>query len=284
MSLQFYTNYKHDEKKRLAFNQLALDTFSIDFDSWYRRNMWNDNYNTYSFFDHDQCVANASYNLMTLVIDGELTKGIQIGTVMTHPDYRARGLAQKLIEKIIDDTKETCELYFLCAEDAASSLYKRCGFNFRTEYTYLIELNNYITLDTPLKPISVSPEELTTLKFESAPLSNYLSVIDDIHVAHFYYHLGFNQMIYRPKADVYVIFEIEDQTLLLYELYAKEKITVEEIIPLITPKDVTTIKCLFTPEPTTKGLKKLTGNKDWMVRPNPKIIPDGYKFPIISRT
>ncbi|WP_238327465.1 GNAT family N-acetyltransferase [Paenibacillus gorillae] len=47
-------------------------------------------------------IANASINKMTVVSNGKEYKAIQVGTVMTHPDYRSQGLSGKLMKHILE--------------------------------------------------------------------------------------------------------------------------------------------------------------------------------------
>ena len=48
-------------------------------------------------------VSNVSVNTCDMNYDGRIVKLIQLGTVMTDPDYRGRGYARMLMEKIIED-------------------------------------------------------------------------------------------------------------------------------------------------------------------------------------
>lgn len=98
-------DYKDDEVLRKSFNALAIETFAkgLDFEPWYQEGYWNNRYICYSFVDDNQVVSNVSANRMVICEDGVLKEAIQIGTVMTHPDYRKRGLASKLIHRVLED-------------------------------------------------------------------------------------------------------------------------------------------------------------------------------------
>lgn len=283
MERKLIKNYKKDDVLRLSFNQLAIDTFSINFEKWYQKGMWNDHYINYSFFEGEKCIANASYNKMKMVLDGDLIQAIQIGTVMTHMSYRGQGLAQRLIEEIIKDEEDNCELFFLCAEQKAAALYKRCGFEFRAENDYVIDVSSYEKRKTPLKTVDLTPSLFAEAKLKSKPLSNKLSAIDDIHIAHFYYNFGFDQCIYEPIENVFVIAEFEADNLLIYDVYTPLNYDFEALVSQMIHEGIGRVKCLFTLDLPVKGLNIIEGCKDWMVRPNPKKIPDGYKIPIISR-
>ncbi|MBV7504031.1 GNAT family N-acetyltransferase [Bacillus sp. sid0103] len=102
-ALSFIKNYQDNKGLRGSFNQLALNTFGIEFENWYQNGYWTEKYMPYSFVDHNQVVANVSVNLLNLVINAEEKQAIQIGTVMTHPNYRNKGLSRRLIEMVLDD-------------------------------------------------------------------------------------------------------------------------------------------------------------------------------------
>jgi ribosomal protein S18 acetylase RimI-like enzyme len=282
--LKLVKGYMMDRTMRLSFNKLAKETFSIDFEDWFQKGYWNDHYIPYSFFDGEKCIANASFNAMKLIMDGKVVQTGQIGTVMTHPEYRGRGLAQMLIEKILEDYSDQCDLFFLCAEEKASSLYKRCGFQYRQENNYLIDAGQYEKREHPLESLHLTPEQFMEIKRTSQPLSQKLSAVDDIHVAMFYYNLGFDKMIYEAETDVYAIYEIDGNTLYLYDVYSLNQVDLEKLIPQITPGFIEIIHCLFTPEDSVKGLEIKPGTSEWMQKALKNEIPEGYKIPEISKT
>jgi hypothetical protein len=80
-------DYKKNDDLRKSFNELAQRIFGIDFEVWYQGDYWNDNYICYSYTDHGRVIANVSVNTLQLVVNGQRINALQIGTVMTHPDY-----------------------------------------------------------------------------------------------------------------------------------------------------------------------------------------------------
>jgi GNAT superfamily N-acetyltransferase len=98
---QLVSDYKDIETYKESFNELAKIVFELDFKKWYEKGCWNDNYICYSYVG-DKVIANTSINKMTLVSNGKEYKAIQVGTVMTHPDYRNQGLSGKLMNHIIE--------------------------------------------------------------------------------------------------------------------------------------------------------------------------------------
>lgn len=46
------------------------------------------------FYTDDQIIANVSVKKMDLEVNGESKRALQIGTVMTHPEHRGKGLSK----------------------------------------------------------------------------------------------------------------------------------------------------------------------------------------------
>lgn len=283
---EFIKDYKCDTNLRLSFNALAKETFGLDFEPWYEQGFWNDNYICYSYLENNQVISNVSLNTMEVIMNGQIQKAIQIGTVMTHPLYRRQGLAQDLMKKIFKDYDQTYEMYFLAADDVAVPLYKKCGFMPNRENKYVIDVTEYPKIKEALKPIALSSEKLIEVKKQSQPLSNVLSVQGDEHVLMFYYTLGFSGAIYQPLPNIYTIYEIEDKQLHLYDILSPEKVNLQELLHRIIPEDVQTIFCHFTPDQPIRNLKvSIDETSNWMIRTTSnKAFPNLARFPRISQT
>ena len=95
-------NYRDNEFLRNSFNELAGKVFGgLNFEDWYRNGFWKDNYIPYSVVVDGKVVANVSVNACDMNYAGRIVKLIQLGTVMTDPDYRGRGYARLLMERLL---------------------------------------------------------------------------------------------------------------------------------------------------------------------------------------
>ena len=112
---QFNKGYGKNNELRKSFNNLAQRIFGFDFEQWYQDGYWKEQYIPYSMIDGDKVVANISVNIMNFKVFGEEKRYIQLGTVMTNPDYRNQGLVRILIKKVIDDYGDKCDLMYLFA-------------------------------------------------------------------------------------------------------------------------------------------------------------------------
>lgn len=283
---EFIKDYKDNVKYRSSFNRLAKKTFNIDFETWYQEGFWGDDYICYSYLEGDEVISNVSLSTMELIIDGRKQKAIQIGTVMTDPNYRRQGLAYQLMQKILEDYDSIYELYFLAADEEAMPLYEKCGFKQNSENQYSIDLTGYQLIEKPLEPIFVPKERLQQIKKQSQPLSNVLSATGDEHVLMFYYTLSFKNSIYKLQDNVYTIFEIDGDKLELFDILSPTKVNLEELIQQITPKSIKTVVCHFTPDQPVKNLTaSLDESGGWMIRATGgKGFPRLARFPRISQT
>ncbi|WP_342433166.1 GNAT family N-acetyltransferase [Neobacillus sp. FSL H8-0543] len=283
---EFIKDYKNNDQYRLSFNNLAKETFGIDFETWYQQGHWNENYICYSYLKDESVISNVSLNTMELITYGKRQKAIQIGTVMTDPSYRRQGLAQKLMNKVLEDYDPTYELYFLAADKEAIPLYEKCGFKLNAENQYMIDLTGYNKITEPLKPVEISPKSILEIKKQSQPLSTVLSATGDEHVLMFYYTLGFNHSIYQPQPDVTAIFEIEEDTLHLYEILSPRKVDLQELIEKISPIGVNKVCCHFTPDQPIKNLHaSIDTSSNWMLRTTSNnSFPKLARYPKIAQT
>lgn len=277
--MNYVTNYKNVEALRLSFCALALDTFGISFEPWYQGGYWSDAYMPYSYEVDGKVVANASANLMTLIIEGSEISAIQIGTVMTDPAYRRRGLAYDLIGRIIDDFKDKVAFFYLAADEEAVPLYTKCGFKPIQEVKYTWQ--NPIGSGVSLEPISLSLESLIEQKKHSALKGAKLEVTGDEHILAFYYHHGFDQRIYRHDSGVILLAAVEEdkKTLTLYDYFVPQNVLDFNLYDLLKSTNAQTVHFAFDAEGLVAGLEKRTiGDSGWMIRTTGKAFPEAFSY------
>ncbi|WKK99868.1 GNAT family N-acetyltransferase [Paenibacillus amylolyticus] len=129
-----------------VFFELAVNTFEINFEDWYQQGYWGERYIPYSYVDGDQVIANVSVNILELIIHGEKKKAIQIGTVMTHPDYRGKGLSTRLMNKVLEEYDNKYDYMYLFANESVLDFYPKFGFKPVEEHLFSI---NYTAKKSP---------------------------------------------------------------------------------------------------------------------------------------
>lgn len=75
-----------------SFNELTEKTFCFNFENWYSNGFGWDKFIPHSLIDRDKIIAHMSVSLMDFDLDSTEKHYIQIGTVMTHKDYRGQDL------------------------------------------------------------------------------------------------------------------------------------------------------------------------------------------------
>ena len=101
---------------RESFFALARRVFGLSFEEWHRAGWWTDRYVPYTMVYRDgSAAANVSVNRIDTVWRGEALRLVQLGTVMTAPEHRGKGLARSLMEAVLDDWGRTCDGVYLYA-------------------------------------------------------------------------------------------------------------------------------------------------------------------------
>ena len=78
---------------RASYNELTAKTFGFTFEEWYRQGFWTDKNVPYALRDGTKVISNVSVNPMDILWNGEMRRYVQLGTVMTDPEYRGRASA-----------------------------------------------------------------------------------------------------------------------------------------------------------------------------------------------
>lgn len=136
MQLRIGREVREHAAARQGFFILAEEVFGLSFRDWYAEGWWGDAYCPYTLFDGDKAVANVSVNLIRTQVQGKLKLYVQLGTVMTAPEYRGRGFACQLMEKVLADWERACDGIYLYANETVLEFYPKFGFEKAFEYRY----------------------------------------------------------------------------------------------------------------------------------------------------
>lgn len=292
---QFISDYKHIDKYKESFNELAKLIFGIDFKSWYDKGYWGDNYICYSYVDGDQVIANASISKMTVISNGQEFSAIQVGTVMTHPAYRCQGLSEKLMNYIVTKYEHECDFIYLFANDSVLDFYPRFGFERMQESNFTLNISDYKRSHLRSSSVRIlNTEEPADLKrierfaTESKPISSVFNVTNHENLLMFYFSLVFNDSIYYiEEEDVIVIFKQEDQHLHIFDIISTTEVDIDTILNSLITADTEIIHFYFTPDYSMDNINihsELNTKSDdtLFVRPLLKELPKHFMFPLTS--
>ncbi|MGE6666933.1 GNAT family N-acetyltransferase [Paenibacillus xylanexedens] len=214
--LIFMKNYKNNEVLRKSFFELAVNTFEINFEDWYRQGYWGERYIPYSYVDGDQVIANVSVNILELIIHGEKKKAIQIGTVMTHPDYRGKGLSTRLMNKVLEEYENKYDYMYLFANESVLDFYPKFGFKPVEEHLFSM---NYTAKKSPepanIRKLNVTNAEdlrlIQKLASERLPVSRHFATQHAQGILMFYCLNVFSDDIYYlENENIIVIYQKEE--------------------------------------------------------------------------
>jgi predicted N-acetyltransferase YhbS len=134
---QLKIGYQKDNLLRKSLDSLAQTTFGgLSFEAWYQAGYWQDQTIPYTLFDGDHAAANVFISLFDTALNGQKKRCVQIGTVMTECTHRKRGLARFLMEAVLRDWKDQCDVLYLYANDSVIDFYPKFGFQKTSEYQY----------------------------------------------------------------------------------------------------------------------------------------------------
>lgn len=303
-SLQLVSDYKHQDGLRLSFNRLAQATFGIDFEAWYQKGAWDGTYVCYSFAEGERIVANVSVSHMTLLLDGQAVPATQLGTVMTHPDYRGRGLIRKLLDTALASSAGRTGNVFLFANPTVAGLYPKWGFRRSPFYRFRTERDSLPGggRQALLHRLDVNnPEDwalIVRLARERAPVSRKCDAVGSSSIFLWYCLNVFpGELYYAEELKLLLAYRIHDGTVELMDAVSPRPVLLEDICRCIAGHEqsvgnmLAAMRIEFDFTPDFADLEDLDTicweEKDelFFVKPDGGLhLPKGYVLPAVSRT
>ncbi|WP_353095153.1 GNAT family N-acetyltransferase [Tissierella praeacuta] len=282
-------DYRDDNMLRSSFNRLTEKTYGFNFEQWYGDGYWGDKYIPYSLLDGDKVVSNVSVNVLDFLILGEQKRYIQIGTVMTDEDYRGQGLSRALMEVVLKEWEDKCDLIYLFANDSVIDFYPKFGFNQYSEYQYSInkikedksEKIRKMSMDNDKDRENVYNMACNTIPFSQVSMRNNASLIM------FYCTYSMNDSIYYIEDyDTVVICEFNEEVLYVQDVLATKEVKLDKIINAVMTEKTKKVVLGFTPNDSSSYEKSLVNEEDTtllikMGKDNPFKMRD-LMFPVLS--
>lgn len=290
-NLTFIKDYRDHEQLRNSFNELALNTFGIEFETWYKQGYWTEKYQPYSYIDNGKVVANVSANLLNLVINGELKLAVQIGTVMTHPDYRNKGLSRLLMNRVLADFKSV-DLMYLFANQSVLEFYPKFGFKRVEEVQFAMAYSHNSPQNPPvIKKLDGSNFEdlsfIYSLATDRISGSRTFGTTSSEELLMFYCMMVFSHDLYYLEEErALVIFQIEDDILYLFDVVCREKVNVQGILSKIAGANINKVVFHFHPDDKEVMLTEhpyQTNNPLFIKNLTNIPLPAEFKHPITSQ-
>lgn len=247
---EFVHGYGKNNELRKSLNDLTQKIFGFNFEQWYKDGYWKNQYIPFSLMDGDKIVSNVSVNIMNFNVFGEKKRYIQLGTVMTHPDYLRQGLSRALMKKVIADYRDKCDLIFLFANNSVLNFYPKFGFEELKQYQCMNKANS-IHADVSVKKLNMSDENdrcLVINKVRQAVPVAKLSMCTNSELIMFYCTLFMNDNVYYLEDyDAVVIADVEEATLEVIDIFCSESIPINRVLNALPNESVKRIALSYTP-------------------------------------
>ena len=257
--LSFVKDYRGIDAYRSSFFSLAHAVFGLDFEAWYRQGCWSERYIPYSYADDGRVVANVSVNLLELVIDGARRSAVQLGTVMTHPDYRGRGLSANLMRRVLEEYEPQCDFIYLFANHSVQHFYTKFGFRPVEERMFNADAPAKPS-DTVLRKLDMTNENdlkfISTYASERVPVSRTFGTSDTHGIVMYYCMNVFpHHIYYLQEEDVIVLYERHDNHIDLYDVIGRTHYSIHNVLAAITEAPDERVIFHFTPDDQDLRLK-----------------------------
>lgn len=285
-SFVFTTEIRDNTTLRKSFFSLARQTFDLDFEPWYQCGGWQDRYLPHALVCGEQVAANVSVNRMDFQLDGRRRTYLQLGTVMTHPDYRGMGLSRFLMEWILQNWSDRCDGIYLFANDTVLDFYPKFGFLPAEEAQVFFPSSPQQPI--PLRRINPDNPKDRALLIQSYRRSNPFSAfsMENNEGLLLFYALGpFRHFLYTPpEENAVAILEEDGDTLFCHELLGEWSGSLFQTLNRLTQPHIRKIGLGFTPKDTLPGQIWQPGEDHLFVlgkKENPFAVRKLF-FPLIS--
>ena len=251
------------------------------------KRFWGDHYNPYSILVDGEVVANVSVNDTPVMWKGERKHFLQLGTVMTRAEYRNRGYIREIMEEIERDYAGKVDGIYLFGNDSVVDFYPKFGFQNAGEYEYFKEVEcqepaivRQIPMDT-----STAWKQLQEAIKSGAPQGGF-EPVDNSELYMFYVTKFMQEAVYYLEdKDAYVIAQQEGKELLLYAVFAKELLNLDEVIRAFGAP-IKKVTLGFTPRDTGGWQCREHKEEDWTLfiigTDLERVEQDKLMFPVLS--
>ncbi|MGN0998422.1 MAG: GNAT family N-acetyltransferase [Faecousia sp.] len=253
--MELISDYMEDAVLRHKLNALAQKTFCFDFEKWVTGGFFEGDYIPYSFMENGKLVSNVSVNIMNFLQNGTRRNYIQLGTVMTDPDYRNRGLAKMLMEYVLKRYEESCDGIYLFGDLNALGFYRKSGFQEGIQYQYALKESFCGKSRELFKPVEREDFRMRSRYMDAVRNSAVNASLEQVNKfgLQMFYTSDLQDTYYAEDLDCFAVMETEGDTLILQSVVCKEQLPMQEILARI-PLEYRHLKLGFAPREEDAGL------------------------------
>ena len=286
----FYKNYQQNDVLRDRLNLLAGNTFGgLSFEKWYREGYWTGKCMPYTLFDGNDCAANILASVFPVVLNNEKKTYLQLGTVMTAPKYRNRGLVRFLMNEILKDQKGNCDAVYLYANDQVVDFYPKFGFTEEREYQYSRPV---FPKKGSIRKLQVDDPGDRNIMEKRIPCGNPYTLIEMPDSTEFvmFHCLTFQKdnLYFLPEYDAVVVAKQENDTLHCYGIFCEDGSHLEDIFSVAAEENCSRVCLGFTPKDSCLFEAEQSEEEDthlFVFQGKENIFKDNkIMFPVLCRT
>ena len=245
--MRFVKDYMCDDILRHALNELTQENFGFDFENWVKNGYYEGEYIPYSYEENGKVIANVSVNQMKFIQNGIEKYYIQIGTVMTGKEFRNRGYARELMEKVLADYIEICDGIYLFGNLCALEFYDKMGFSRGMQYQYILKSDVRMMHQEKANKLEALDGFQLVDSTNQLQKSGYTYAVRNSAVnaaleqknkygLQMFHTSGMKKVYYSIKLDCYVVMEEQNGTLYLQSVICTKRIRLEQILAHIKGK------------------------------------------------
>ena len=277
---------RDDERVRLSFDRLAEETFGISFREWYKNGYWGTSYRPRVLLYDGEVVANVSVNIIDIRWQGLCHRLIQIGTVMTRPEYRGRGLSRYLMESVIREWQDWSDALYLFANDSVLNFYPQFGFVRAEEYQCSAALSSTHNSLRKLDMSSSGDVQLLLERYRRGNPFSALSLIGNEGLLMFYCSQFLKDCVYySDQFDLVVVSEFEQGIMTCYDIFGEASCSLSDFLTEAAPRGIHRVVFGFSPVSTEGMAQNLFQGEDTTLFVLDKygcLPPGRWMFPLLS--
>lgn len=288
---EYRTCYQEESGLRGSFNDLAKTVFGLDFEAWHRAGYWTDRYRPYSLVREGKVVANVSVSPMDLRCMGKELHYLQIGTVMSDPAERGRGLIHFLMARVLTDWKGKCDGVYLFANRETLEFYPRFGFTKAREFRHTLPVQPSEGKSATVRRLIPELSQDKALLLKSYQKGNPYGLLQWEHnPGLLFFHCGGGlreHVYYLPQYDLVAVAEYDGSTLYCHELLGPRGPELEEVLSALARPETEKAVLGFTPRAGSRcSVRPLLGGETLFTLGSAGDLFHRYqmRFPTLSHT
>lgn len=288
--MELISDYMENAALRHKLNELTQKTFCFDFEKWVTGGFFEGDYIPYSFMENGKIVSNVSVNKMVFIQNGTRRNYIQLGTVMTDPDYRNRGLAKMLMEYVLSRYEGDCDGIYLFGDLSALGFYRKSGFREGIQYQYALKEAFCGKAGKLFHSVDREDPQVRSRYMDAVRGSAVNASLEQVNKfgLQMFYTSDLQNTYYAEDIDCFAVMETEGDTLILQSVICRGPLPMQEILVRI-PMKYSHLKLGFSPRGEDTGLfqaEPFDGGEDYRLFYRGKTLESIAKeklfFPMLS--